>query len=43
MSRTPATFKHAGVALGAHTDEILNQMAGVDEAMLATLRKDGVI
>ena len=28
MSRTPATFKHAGVALGAHTDEVLIELAG---------------
>ena len=43
MSRTPASFKHAGVALGAHTDEVLIELAGVDASMLATLRKDGVI
>jgi crotonobetainyl-CoA:carnitine CoA-transferase CaiB-like acyl-CoA transferase len=43
MSRTPATFQHAGVALGAHTDEILTALAGADASMLATLRKQGVI
>jgi crotonobetainyl-CoA:carnitine CoA-transferase CaiB-like acyl-CoA transferase len=43
MSRTPPIFKHAGVALGAHTDEILTALAGVDAAMLATLREEGVI
>jgi len=43
MSRTPPTFKHAGVALGAHTDEILTALTGADPSMLATLRKQGVI
>jgi len=43
MSRTPPQFKHAGVALGAHTDEILTSLAGVSAAMLARLREDGVI
>jgi crotonobetainyl-CoA:carnitine CoA-transferase CaiB-like acyl-CoA transferase len=43
MSRTPPQFKHAGVALGAHTDEILTSLAGVSAALLATLRREGVI
>jgi crotonobetainyl-CoA:carnitine CoA-transferase CaiB-like acyl-CoA transferase len=43
MSRTPAQFKHAGVALGAHTDEILTRLAGVPASMLARLRDEGVI
>jgi crotonobetainyl-CoA:carnitine CoA-transferase CaiB-like acyl-CoA transferase len=43
MSRTPATFRHAGVALGAHTDEVLSELADVDASMLAALRKQGVI
>jgi crotonobetainyl-CoA:carnitine CoA-transferase CaiB-like acyl-CoA transferase len=43
MSRTPPQFKHAGVALGAHTDEVLTSLAGVSAALLATLRKEGVI
>ncbi|WP_407170140.1 CaiB/BaiF CoA transferase family protein [Bradyrhizobium sp. ORS 111] len=43
MSRTPPRFKHAGVALGAHTDEVLTSLAGASAAMLATLRNDGVI
>jgi crotonobetainyl-CoA:carnitine CoA-transferase CaiB-like acyl-CoA transferase len=43
MSRTPPQFKHAGVALGAHTDEILTRLAGVPASMLARLREEGVI
>jgi crotonobetainyl-CoA:carnitine CoA-transferase CaiB-like acyl-CoA transferase len=43
MSRTPPQFKHAGVALGAHTDEILTSLAGVSASMLARLREEGVI
>jgi len=43
MSRTPPQFKHAGVALGAHTDEVLIGLAGVSAAMLARLREEGVI
>lgn len=43
MSRTPAQFRHAGAALGAHTDEVLTTMADVSACMLAALRKDRVI
>jgi crotonobetainyl-CoA:carnitine CoA-transferase CaiB-like acyl-CoA transferase len=43
MSRTPPQFKHAGVALGVDTDEILTTLAGVPASMLASLRGDGVI
>ncbi|TAI65598.1 CoA transferase [Bradyrhizobium sp. Leo170] len=43
MSRTPPQFKHAGVALGAHTDEVLTSLAGASAAMLAALRDEGVI
>ena len=43
MSLTPPQFRHAGVALGAHTDEILTSLAGVSPSMLASLRDDGVI
>ncbi|MDQ8728027.1 CaiB/BaiF CoA-transferase family protein [Bradyrhizobium sp. LHD-71] len=43
MSRTPPRFRHAGVSLGAHTDEVLTALAGVSASMLATLRDEGVI
>jgi crotonobetainyl-CoA:carnitine CoA-transferase CaiB-like acyl-CoA transferase len=43
MSLTPPQFKHAGVSLGAHTDEVLTTLAGASTAMLAALRKEGVI
>lgn len=43
MSRTPPQFRHAGVSLGAHTDEVLTTLAGASASMLAALRKEGVI
>lgn len=43
MSRTPPQFKHAGVSLGAHTDEILTSLGGVSASMLAKLRGEGII
>jgi crotonobetainyl-CoA:carnitine CoA-transferase CaiB-like acyl-CoA transferase len=43
MSLTPPRFKHAGVALGAHTDEVLTSLAGISAEMLATLRGEGTI
>jgi crotonobetainyl-CoA:carnitine CoA-transferase CaiB-like acyl-CoA transferase len=43
MSRTPSQFKHAGVAMGHHTEEILSALAGVDAKTLAKLRATKVI
>jgi crotonobetainyl-CoA:carnitine CoA-transferase CaiB-like acyl-CoA transferase len=43
MSRTPAQFKHAGVAMGDHTEDILNALAGVDAATLARLRAAKIV
>jgi crotonobetainyl-CoA:carnitine CoA-transferase CaiB-like acyl-CoA transferase len=43
MSRTPPRFKHAGVSLGADTDEVLTSLAGVSASLLAALREEGVI
>ncbi len=43
MSRTPPRFKHAGVAKGDHTDEILSTLADVDPRTLAKLRATKVI
>jgi len=43
MSLTPAQFKHAGAALGEHTDLILSTLAGVDDAALQRMRREGII
>lgn len=43
MSRTPPRFRHAGVSLGAHTEEVLSTLAGVSASTLAALRDEGVI
>jgi crotonobetainyl-CoA:carnitine CoA-transferase CaiB-like acyl-CoA transferase len=43
MSLTPSRFKHAGVAMGQHTDEILSALAGVDAQTLARLRAAKVV
>lgn len=43
FSRTPGTIDHTGPALGAHTDDVLRELAGVDETQLGELHADGVI
>jgi crotonobetainyl-CoA:carnitine CoA-transferase CaiB-like acyl-CoA transferase len=43
MSRTPPRFKHAGVAKGDHTEEVLGALAGVDAQTLAKLRATKVV
>ena len=43
FSRTPGEVEHTGPALGAHTDEVLTALAGVDSEQLTGLRADGVI
>ncbi len=42
FSRTPVRVRHAAPALGAHDDEVLEEL-GVDATERARLRKDGVI
>jgi crotonobetainyl-CoA:carnitine CoA-transferase CaiB-like acyl-CoA transferase len=39
----PGDVRWAGPAIGAHTDEILSGMLGMDAAAIAALRADGVI
>jgi len=39
---TPGTIRHPGPQLGEHTDEVLNELLGLDEADLAQLRATGV-
>jgi crotonobetainyl-CoA:carnitine CoA-transferase CaiB-like acyl-CoA transferase len=43
MSLTPSQFKHAGVAMGHHTEEILRALGGVDAQTLARLRATKVV
>lgn len=43
FSRTAGRIETLGPALGVHTDEVLEALAGVDQAGIAKLRADGVI
>lgn len=42
FARTPGAIRHVGPALGAHTDEVLAELAGLDPAAIAALRAAGV-
>ena len=43
LSKTPADYRHAPPALGAHTREVLGQTLGLDAAALDRLAAEGVI
>ena len=43
LSETPADYRLPPPLLGQHTDELLKQALGLDEAKLAELRGKGVI
>jgi formyl-CoA transferase/succinyl-CoA--D-citramalate CoA-transferase len=43
LSRTPGTIRHPGPVLGAHTDEVLRDLAGLHPDEIAVLRDDGVV
>jgi crotonobetainyl-CoA:carnitine CoA-transferase CaiB-like acyl-CoA transferase len=43
LSETPVTYRTAPPVLGQHTDEVLGERLGLDEAALAALRGKGVI
>lgn len=43
LSRTAGTVSWPGGRLGEHTDEVLHELAGLDEAGLAGLRAAGVV
>lgn len=41
LSETPVQYRHAPPTLGQHTDEVLREVLGVDDAEIASLRKAG--
>jgi succinyl-CoA---D-citramalate CoA-transferase len=43
LSRTPGEIRHAGPALGAHTDEVLRDLGGYSNDEIAELRDRGVL
>jgi formyl-CoA transferase/succinyl-CoA--D-citramalate CoA-transferase len=43
LSRTPGVIRHPGAELGAHTDEVLRDLAGCDAGEIARLRDAGVV
>jgi crotonobetainyl-CoA:carnitine CoA-transferase CaiB-like acyl-CoA transferase len=40
---TPAEIRHPGPTLGAHTDDVLRELLGLDDDALGSLRAEGVI
>ncbi len=43
LSATPVEYERAPPLLGAHTDEVLAELLGMDDATLDSLRGDGII
>jgi formyl-CoA transferase len=43
LSRTPGTIRSTGPELGEHTDAVLRELAGLDDAEIAALRDAGVV
>ncbi len=43
LSRTPGAIRHAGPALGVHTDEVLRDLADATDEEIAALRDAGVL
>jgi crotonobetainyl-CoA:carnitine CoA-transferase CaiB-like acyl-CoA transferase len=43
LSRTPGSIRHVGPALGAHTDEVLRELANATDEEIASLRDAGVL
>jgi crotonobetainyl-CoA:carnitine CoA-transferase CaiB-like acyl-CoA transferase len=43
FSRTPGRISDVGPWLGEHTEDILRQLAGVDDAEWATLQSSGIV
>jgi succinyl-CoA:(S)-malate CoA-transferase subunit B len=43
LSETPASIRSLGPKLGEHTDEVLHELLGLDDAQIAHLRAAGVV
>lgn len=43
LSESPGSIEHTGPALGEHTEAVLSEWIGLDEAGLQALRKDAII
>jgi formyl-CoA transferase len=43
LSRTPGSIRHAGPELGEHTDQVLQELLGMDAAEISRLREAGVV
>jgi formyl-CoA transferase/succinyl-CoA--D-citramalate CoA-transferase len=43
FSDTPGAIRHAGPRLGEHTEEVLSEVLGLDDAAIGELRSAGVI
>ena len=43
LSETPVNYRHAPPTLGQHTEAILSEILGFDEARITELREDGVL
>ena len=43
FTETPGTIRHPGPTLGAHTEEVLAEVLGLDDAAIDDLHAAGVI
>ena len=43
FTETPGTIRHAGPALGQHTDDVLRELLGLGCDEIASLRSDGAV
>jgi crotonobetainyl-CoA:carnitine CoA-transferase CaiB-like acyl-CoA transferase len=43
FSDTPGAIRHAGPRLGEHTEEVLSEVLGLDDAAIGELRSAGII
>jgi len=43
MSETPVSYRHAPPMLGAHTDEVLRDVLGLEDEAIAALRASGAV
>src|SRR3546814_2380156 len=42
FTETPGTIRHAGPALGQHTDEVLTELLGLDTQAISELHSSGI-